>query len=128
MDGGFGMLPGVALGRLAGFAPDGAPLIEGEALPARALVTLGPGDVGAEVAWTRLPDGAPLLLGRLRAPLVVAADGEAEVIEATRELRLTCGRASLTLHRDGRVEVRGTAILSRSTGPNRVQGASVHLN
>ena len=33
-----------------------------------------------------------------------------------------------TAPRDGRVTIRGTQVLSRSDGPNRVQGASVQLN
>lgn len=50
------------------------------------------------------------------------------LIEARREMTLRCGKASITMTADGRVTIRGTPVLSRSDGPNRVQGASVQLN
>jgi hypothetical protein len=58
----------------------------------------------------------------------LSADGKRLVVTATHELVLRCGKASLTLHKDGRIDICGEAILTRATGANRVQGGSVQLN
>jgi hypothetical protein len=55
-------------------------------------------------------------------------DGERRVIEAEREIVLRCGDASITLTRAGKVIIRGTYILSRSSGYNRMKGAAIDLN
>lgn len=136
MDGGFplDLAQGLRLGRLSGFSPRGLPLIEtaeGALAEARSLVALSPADTGAELAWAWLggPEGTPLVLGLLRPPLrVVEADEEVTRIEGKHRVELRCGPASLTLFADGRVEVRGTQILSRAEGAQRIQGGSVHLN
>jgi len=41
---------------------------------------------------------------------------------------LRCGKASITLTREGKVLIHGSYISSRSTGVNRVKGGSVQLN
>lgn len=140
MDGSFppGLLgdpsQGLRTGRLAGFSPQGFPLIEtadGAVAEARTLVALAPTDAGADLAWAWLggPEGTPLVLGLLRPPApVVESDEEVTTIQAKRRVELRCGPASLTLFADGRVEVRGTQILSRADGAHRLQGGSVHLN
>ncbi len=61
-------------------------------------------------------------------PLRVVADGRRVTVEATDELVLRCGEASLTLRADGKVVVRGTHILSHSTGPHRLKGGSFSIN
>ena len=66
--------------------------------------------------------------GPSASPLSVRADGREVSIEAADRIELRCGEASLTLRRDGKVEIRGTHILSRSSGPNRVKGGSVDIN
>jgi hypothetical protein len=58
---------------------------------------------------------------------VAEVDGRVELV-GQREVVLRCGPASIRLTPDGRVTIRGTRILSRADGPNRVQGASVELN
>ena len=50
------------------------------------------------------------------------------VVEAASELVLRCGEASLTLRADGKVVVRGTHILSHSSGPHRLKGGSFSIN
>jgi hypothetical protein len=96
--------------------------------PAQSLVPLPAAAVGRQAAVTMMDD-QPLILGLLQ-PLApeVEADGEKLVLEARREVTLRCGKASIHLTADGRVTIRGTQVLSRSDGPNRVQGASVQLN
>lgn len=58
----------------------------------------------------------------------VRVDGERIHITAGQEVVLRCGQASLTLTRAGKVIIRGAYVLSRSTGVNRIRGASVQLN
>lgn len=60
--------------------------------------------------------------------LEVTVDGEKVKLEAEHDIELKCGQASLTLRYDGRIELRGTHILSASRGPNRVKGATIALN
>jgi|DewCreStandDraft_4_1066084.scaffolds.fasta_scaffold00025_328 hypothetical protein len=135
-------VPGVAVGRLAGLAGDGSPLVTldpaGEAPPraARTTVALGFEDVGAELVlvFEAGDPTRPIVVGRLRGPAPAVArvdlvrDGERLVLEADREIVLRCGRASITLTRGGKVLIRGAYLSSRSSGVNRIQGASVQLN
>ena len=67
-------------------------------------------------------------LGGDDGPLHVVADGRRVTVEAADELTLRCGQASLTLRADGKVVVRGTHILSHSTGPHRLKGGSFSIN
>jgi hypothetical protein len=55
-------------------------------------------------------------------------EGETLCLSAERAIELRCGRARITLHRDGRVSVSGAHILQSSTGPIRVKGATIALN
>ena len=48
--------------------------------------------------------------------------------EAERAIELRCGKASLRLSSDGRIELRGTTVVSHATGLNRIRGASIKLN
>src|SRR4051812_15153812 len=70
---------------------------------------------------------------------LLLADHEARSIEpeqarerieicAEKEIVLRCGKASITLTRSGKILIRGTYVLSRSSGAQRIQGASVQIN
>jgi hypothetical protein len=58
----------------------------------------------------------------------VRVDGRRMSIEACDELELRCGKASITLRRNGRVVVRGTYVETYSQGTNRIKGATVEFN
>ena len=60
--------------------------------------------------------------------LEVGMDGETLKLTAERDIVLKCGEASITLRKDGKIEVKGTNVLSASRGPNRIKGASIALN
>ena len=49
-------------------------------------------------------------------------------LTAEREIVLRCGEASLTLTRAGKIILRGTYVLSRSSGVNKIKGGSVQIN
>jgi hypothetical protein len=58
----------------------------------------------------------------------VLVDGRQLVFEAQQQILLRCGKSSVLLRRDGKVVVRGTHLLSRSSGPNKIKGGSIDLN
>ncbi len=55
-------------------------------------------------------------------------DGETVQLSARKEIELKCGKARITLHESGRIEVSGTYILNRSRGPVKLKGATVEIN
>ncbi len=58
----------------------------------------------------------------------IFADGETVVFEAEKEILLKCGKSSVTLKKNGKVIVKGTEIISRSSGRNKLKGANVSIN
>ncbi|HEX6750885.1 MAG TPA: DUF6484 domain-containing protein [Longimicrobium sp.] len=114
--------------------PSGAPM------PACSTVAIGAGDVGREVAlsFERGEAARPIVLGLLHRPAAhgesawphaaITADGERVTVSADREIVLRCGDASITLTRAGKILIRGSYLLSRSTGVNRIKGGSVQIN
>jgi hypothetical protein len=49
-------------------------------------------------------------------------------VSAEREIVLRCGDASITLTRAGKVIIKGRYVVSRSTGYNKIKGATVDIN
>lgn len=142
-------LPTGVTARLHGFDLDERPLLVGlpglshEVVPARATVTLLRQHVGSDVVV--LFDGGdvrrPIVIGVLQnslsgltaAPvpeaLVTAqVDDQKVILQAEREIVLKCGDASITLTRAGKVLIKGTYVLSRSSGYNKIKGAAVDIN
>ncbi len=58
----------------------------------------------------------------------ILLDGKRITIEAEEEVVLKCGPGSITLRKDGKIVIKGTHLLSRSSGPNRIKGGSVNIN
>jgi hypothetical protein len=101
------------------------------------------GPVRARVATNETLDGKdePVLLlfenGNRRLPIIVgvlrpgARRGTPKrqlVFEAGEEIVIACGKSSLTLRRDGRIVIKGTELMSRASGTNKVRGATVQIN
>lgn len=61
-------------------------------------------------------------------PAVVHVRAARVHVEATDELRLTCGDGALVMDRRGKVVVRGNQLVSRARGANKIKGASVAIN
>jgi hypothetical protein len=55
-------------------------------------------------------------------------DGKRILIEGQEEITLSCGEASITLTKAGKILIRGTYLQSRSSGVNRILGGSVQVN
>lgn len=112
----------------------------GKAVRARSLVALDPTAIDDAIAERRevlltFERGAadrPIVLGMLHEALpstaVARVDGERVVLEGKDEIVLQCGRASITLRRNGRVVIRGVDVETRATGSNRIRGGRVAIN
>ena len=130
-------LPSVVLGQIVGVDPQGAPRVswqDGPAATAQAVWMANPPAwpecVGVDVVLGFI-DGdeqRPIILGLLGGPRVSAPKPETLRIESGRELVIECGEAKIALRADGRIEIRGTHIISRSSGPNKIKGGSVFIN
>jgi len=141
-------MPAVVVGKIVALTDDGCtPLVvfdgrqDGAAVRARTTVDLHGRHIGQPV--TLVFDAGdvsrPIVTGVLREaegwPLAdppgqieVSAHGERLVVSAREQLVLRCGKASVTLMRDGRVAIEGSYVSSRSSGVNRIKGGSVQLN
>ena len=61
-------------------------------------------------------------------PLAVQLDKRCLELAASDEIRLTCGKSSLLLRRDGTVIIKGVTITSRASQTNKIRGATVNIN
>ncbi|HVY47055.1 MAG TPA: hypothetical protein VHB21_14305 [Minicystis sp.] len=61
-------------------------------------------------------------------PLDAVVDGRRVIVEGAREIVLRCGRASITLTRSGRIVLKGTHVVSQSSGENSIRGTHVRIN
>lgn len=140
-------------GLLRGFDGTGTPLVEfqgnpgGNAVAACSTVHLKPAHIGSEVVLS-FDDGNPLrpiVLGIIKqgknaknptmkhfpedaAVQEIEVDGERVIIDARKEIVLRCGESSITLTQSGKIIIRGTYVLSNSTGMNEIKGGGVRIN
>lgn len=130
-------IDGVVIGRIADVGMDGQIKVSytgaSDALPARSIVPVVHSDNGRPAAIT-FEEGdpqRPILLGLIHQGVaIVGIDSAPEhlIIEAEHELTLRCGKASITLTRDGKLLLRGTYVSSHAKGTNRIKGGSVRMN
>src|SRR5215472_4159174 len=138
----------VVIGRIVGIGADGAPIVDfpenpaGEPVSSMATACYDLGSVGRDVALMFMSGDPcwPLAIGVVTHPggkdgvnasaPAAAADEPPECLKlaATREIVLQCGRASIVVTRAGKVLLRGAYLSLRSTGMQRITGASVHIN
>jgi hypothetical protein len=141
------------LATLVGIDPKGQPIIEladpsngcSQSVRARSIVQLSESDVGrqAVLAFEMNDRRKPIVLGLCEtqpessqsvasglspANREIVIDGDKLFINADREIVLRCGEASITLTRAGKIILRGTYVLSRSSGVNSIKGGSIQLN
>ena len=136
-------LPGVVLGEVVGSASDGRPLVRiapGSTPCAATFAGFGPAPDWRQLQGARAVlacvDGdprQPLVLGMLGGATATPPAAPAPLprtlkIAAGEELTIECGKSKIHLRADGRIEIRGEHLVSRSRGPNKVKGGSVHLN
>jgi len=137
----------VYTGCLVGFQQGSVPLVMfpqspiSAAIPARTIVELFADHIGEDVVlqFEQGDPTRPIIMGVVRQPsawplrdkpepVTVVADDQRLVLDAKQQIVLRCGKASITLTREGKVLIRGTYISSRSSGANRIKGGSVLLN
>ena len=138
-----GRVEGVVIAELVNLR-DGAPLIRYPELDdvldedccvlASTALALTRDDLGAQLAVVFVggdPD-YPLVLGKLARPMLPAAVERRRrrelVLEADKKITIRCGRSSISLSRDGRLEIRGQHLLSRAASVNRIRGGVIQLN
>ncbi len=130
----------VSLGQFKGFDDDGRFLISlnesTETFHALSTIGLSNNDIGADIAVAYINDdeGTPIIIGRIRRPsapeqnLTVKMDGNRVVLHAEHDIELRCGEASIVLTRAGKVLIKGSYVLTRSSGANKIKGAYVDIN
>lgn len=139
---------GARIGTVVGFTDDGSlalvrypDQLETAALPAPAVIDMDAADIGRRVVlmFENSDPFRPLILGCLRERGVravsktlreveVDADGERVVIGAKQQIVLRCGKASITLTRDGKILLQGAYVSNRSSGVMRIKGGTVQIN
>ncbi len=55
-------------------------------------------------------------------------DGKRIEFEAEEEVTLKCGNGSITIKKEGKIVIKGSEIISRASGNNKIKGGSVELN
>lgn len=121
---------------------------------ARSLTAIRESDIGKEVAllFEGGDPGKPLLVGLIHQPeitgeaieqqpsvgnfqmddaednLNLSIDGETVRLKAQDSISLSCGRASITLTKAGKIIIKGAYVSTRSSGVNRIKGGSVQIN
>ncbi len=134
-------VPGVSLGEITGVGNDGAPLVRcGQRRPVAALVAMTPpadwrtcAGKQAVIAFVDGDESRPAILGVIGLgvigmPTTPAATPRTLRVSAGEELVIECGKSKIWLRADGRIEIRGEHVVSRSRGPNKVKGGTVHIN
>jgi hypothetical protein len=89
--------------------------------PVEAIITCADG--GRPFVWCIFP---AVTHAAVRLPVTIR--GTEIRIEASEDVKLTAGRSSLSLDREGEVRLRGRDVTSRASQVNRVMGGRVKLN
>lgn len=136
-------LDGVVIGVLLDVPEASSPVVAFPGCPsetgiaATTTTVLAREDIGTQVALMFVggDPSRPLVIGRIQrlpearqAPAVAHIDGERLEFSAERDIVLRCGKASITLTREGKVLIKGAYLSSRSSGVNRIKGGSVQIN
>ncbi len=58
----------------------------------------------------------------------IEIDGERFIFNAKKEIVLQCGKGSITIRKDGKIIIKGSNLLSRASGQNKIKGGSVAIN
>lgn len=110
----------------------------------------GPGDLGSAgvpvlLAFENRDPSMPIIVGVVRdtlfppppplatiltasRPQTAVLDQQKIVLDAREEIILRCGKGSITLTKEGKIFIKGTHLVTRSSGQNKIQGACVKIN
>jgi hypothetical protein len=122
-------------GRVARIEANGSVLVDfrgNERGPIRARVatseTLDGKDEPVLLLFENGDWGLPVIVGVLRDGVRRREPKRTLAFEAADEITIACGKSSITLRRDGRVVIKGTELVSRASGTNKIRGAAVKIN
>jgi hypothetical protein len=139
----------VKVGRIMRFTVDGHPLVDFPgnllgSLEARSMASTAPLlgrheciNLPVLLVFENGDPGLPIIVGFVADTFLaqsyqedpnVSVDGKTIVFNATCEIVLQSGKSSLTLRSDGKIVIKGAKIVSRSSGEQKIRGASVQLN
>jgi hypothetical protein len=140
-------IEGVRIGTLVGFADGGAtPLVTYADQPApaaqsaRTTLDLHAAHIGrsAVLMFEDGDPGRPIIVGCLRVDATglpdvrghveVEADRRRLIVTAKDQIVLRCGKASITLTKEGKVVIQGAYLSNQSSGVLRLKGGSVQIN
>lgn len=98
-----------------------------------ALLLFENADPARPVVVALLRSATPLVDAILAGPLprtekVARLDGKRVALEGKEEVVLVCGKASLTLRRDGRVVLRGVDVVTQAERVQKIRGGKVQIN
>ena len=149
---------GVVIGLLVGLTEEGQPMVDypgnpfDQPLPAASTwrCQAKDGDTSVALLFESGDPSRPMIVGPIVEPvnepreielsssprdaskamdhIHVEQDGQELLLTADKQITLRCGQASVTLTRAGKILLRGTYLLSRSSGANRIKGGSVQIN
>lgn len=68
------------------------------------------------------------LMRRGRMPSITTIEDEVVRIKAHKGLVIECGKGTIIITEDGKVQIKGQELLSRARGMNRIKGAGINLN
>ena len=63
-----------------------------------------------------------------RTPSTTTVEDEVVRIKAGKGLVIECGKGTIIITEDGRIQIKGTDLLSRARGMNKIKGAGIALN
>jgi hypothetical protein len=137
----------VVIGILVGFCEEKNPLVvfpgnpTEKAIKARTTSSLTESHVGKEIALLFEAGDllSPIIIGpiqnttslknpKAKQQWTAEIDGERIQLSAKNEIVFKCGKSSITLTKAGKVIIRGSYLLNRSSGVNRIKGGSVQIN
>ena len=133
----------VVLGRIVALTPDNGPMVqfednpEGVARLALHSIEIKAEHVGRQVTL-QFVDGdetQPVIAGILwdgqastSTTVDVSVDNDRMTLSAKQEIVLKCGKASITLKKNGTIVLRGTNLESRASGVNKLRGRAIQIN
>jgi hypothetical protein len=141
-------IDGVRIGTLVGFMDNGqTPLVtyagqlSAAAQPARATLDLCAAHIGrrAVIMFEEGDPDRPIIVGCLHelganglpnvpGQVQVDVDGRRLIVSGRDQVVLRCGKASITLTKEGKLILEGAYVSSRSSGVLRIKGGSVQIN
>jgi hypothetical protein len=139
-------ISGVVIGKFTGWDSTGQVVVDypgnpsAYPLPAVSAAPVDSSAVGRDAAlmFVQGDRSRPILIGLIERPLIrpqplpatqsAEVDGKQLIFTAGEKIIFQCGKASITLTKEGKVLIRGAYLLSRSSGVNRIKGGSVQIN